>query len=442
MRLSSVVDSFVRLRPRRLAAASLLAALALLVVPAASLGQAGTTWTGQTAAAANDWRSVTYGNGLFVAVSETGTGNRVMTSTDGATWTSRTSAADNEWRSVTFGNGVFVAVSGTGTGNRVMTSPDGITWTSQSSAPDSEWNSITFGNGTFVAVAASGMVDRVMTSTDGVNWTGRTAASNTNFSIWNSVTYGNGLFVAVAEVMFGSSSTVMTSPDGVNWTSQSAAAPLWWKSVTYGDGLFVAVAASGTTNRVMTSPDGITWTSRTAPTGAGWMSVTYGNGLFVAVGFGGNSNRTAMTSETSGGVVPPAPAPQPNPANRTPVLQATVLPSRSTLVSGQPMRVGIRARNTGGGTAESVTSCVTVPSNLVITSAPGARRSGRTACFSMGAVAAGTQATRVVNVRAVGLRPTRVSVRGSVRATGLAAVIARSTSVRITPRPVRARVAG
>ena len=47
----------------------------------------------------------------------------------GDTWTARTSAADNNWIGVTFGNGLFVAVAWSGTGNRVMTSPDGITWT-------------------------------------------------------------------------------------------------------------------------------------------------------------------------------------------------------------------------------------------------------------------------------------------------------------------------
>ena len=82
----------------------------------------GITWTSRTSAADNEWRGITYGNGLFVAVSSTGTGNRVMTSPDGITWTSRTSAADNNWRSVTYGDGLFVAVSVTGTGNRVMTS--------------------------------------------------------------------------------------------------------------------------------------------------------------------------------------------------------------------------------------------------------------------------------------------------------------------------------
>jgi hypothetical protein len=49
-----------------------------------------------------------------------------MTSPDGITWTSRTSAADNAWRSVAYGNGLWVSVAQSGTGNRVMTSGDSI----------------------------------------------------------------------------------------------------------------------------------------------------------------------------------------------------------------------------------------------------------------------------------------------------------------------------
>ena len=49
-------------------------------VPSASGAVTGTDWTIQTSATDNDWYSVTYGNGLFVAVAWTGTGNRVMTS--------------------------------------------------------------------------------------------------------------------------------------------------------------------------------------------------------------------------------------------------------------------------------------------------------------------------------------------------------------------------
>jgi hypothetical protein len=124
----------------------------------------GYLWTIRTSAADNNWRSVTYGNGLFVAVANTGTGNRVMTSPDGANWTIRTSAEDNDWTSVTYGNGLFVAVAYSGTGNRVMTSPDGANWTIRTSAADNDWRGVTYGNGLFVAVANTGTGNRVMTS--------------------------------------------------------------------------------------------------------------------------------------------------------------------------------------------------------------------------------------------------------------------------------------
>lgn len=84
------------------------------------------TWTIRTSAANNNWHSVCWSAelGLFCAVSNTGSGNRVMTSPDGVTWTIRTSAADNGWFSVCWSAelGLFCAVSITGVGNRVMTS--------------------------------------------------------------------------------------------------------------------------------------------------------------------------------------------------------------------------------------------------------------------------------------------------------------------------------
>ncbi|MDZ7744324.1 MAG: hypothetical protein U5K77_00980 [Candidatus Saccharibacteria bacterium] len=50
-----------------------------------------------------------------------------MTSSDGETWTAHAAAEADSWRSVTYGNGTFVAVADDGT-NRVMTSSDGETW--------------------------------------------------------------------------------------------------------------------------------------------------------------------------------------------------------------------------------------------------------------------------------------------------------------------------
>ena len=170
------------------------ASVAASLTPALSLNQ-GVNWEIRTSASDNTWHSVTYGNGLFVAVAYTGTVYRVMTSPDGVTWTSRTSTANNYWSSIIFGNGLFVAVSDNGNGNRVMTSPDGITWTARTSAADNEWQSVTYGNGLFVAVARTGMGNRVMTSPDGITWTIRTSAVDND---WLGVTYGNGLFVAGA----------------------------------------------------------------------------------------------------------------------------------------------------------------------------------------------------------------------------------------------------
>ena len=254
---------------------------AVISAPNISIDQPGTTditnasmvapasvWTPQTASQANSWNSITYGNGLFVAVSSDGA---VMTSPDGITWTAQSAMEANGWTFVTYGNGLFVAVAEGGT-NQVMTSPDGITWTPQTAAEANTWMSVTYGNGLFVAVSGEG---NVMTSPDGITWTARTAAEA---NVWISVTYGNGLFVAVSQT---GTKRVMTSPDGITWTPQTAVTAAW-RSVTYGNGLFVAVASSFI-NRVMTSPNGITWTPQTAAQANQWYSVTYGNGLFVAV---------------------------------------------------------------------------------------------------------------------------------------------------------------
>ena len=76
----------------------------------------------------------------------------------GSVWTIRQSAADNLWYSVCYGNGMFVAVANTGTGNRVMTSPNGIDWTARNAAADNSWRSVCYGNGMFVAVANEALV--------------------------------------------------------------------------------------------------------------------------------------------------------------------------------------------------------------------------------------------------------------------------------------------
>jgi len=242
----------------------------------------GVNWTPQTAQY-NNWSSVTYANGLFVAVYLHAF---VMTSPDGVTWTPQT-APFGGWQSVTYGNGLFVAVAD-GSQN-AMSSPDGVNWSLAQTPPQSyvTWQSVTYGNGLFVAVSSDSS-SLVATSSDGTNWSTYTSSQ---YVRWYSVTYGNGLFVAVNTD--NPSPPVMTSPDGVNWTPQTA--PFgYWDSVTYGNGLFVAVNGGSGGPPIMTSPDGVNWTPSTnAPSGY-WSSVTYGNGLFVCVSAG--TSPSAMTS--------------------------------------------------------------------------------------------------------------------------------------------------
>ncbi len=259
----------------------------------------GTSWTDRNVTSAKDWRSVTYGNGLFVAVNaENSATAAVMTSPDGITWTDRNVTSGKTWTSVTYGNGLFVAVNNVVSATAaVMTSPDGITWTDRNVTSGKLWNSVTYGNGLFVAVNTNGVATAaVMTSPDGITWTDRNVTSGKG---WTSVTYGNGVFVAVNNNGVATAA-VTTSPDGINWTNKNVTSGKGWQSITYGNGLFVAVNDSNSaTAAVMTSPDGITWTDRNVTSAKYWRSVTYGNGLFVAVNSSGSATAAVMTSGKS-----------------------------------------------------------------------------------------------------------------------------------------------
>ena len=256
----------------------------------------GISWTTRNTGIANrSWSSITYGEGIFVAVSwgEVSDGQAgIMTSPDGITWTSINSPAQESWSGIAYGNSIFVVVSYQN-GNKVMTSPDGVTWALGTGGVGNDWAGVAFGNGTFVAVSRTGSGNRVMTSTNGISWTQQTSAADNS---WVSIAYGNGIFVAVAAT--GTGNRVMTSPDGVAWTIQTSAADNDWSGITYGNGMFVAVSASGSGNRVMTSADGITWALQASAADNNWYGVTYGNGIFVAVSVNGTGNQV-MTRSSS-----------------------------------------------------------------------------------------------------------------------------------------------
>lgn len=247
--------------------------------PASAAPPLGNQWAQQTTTADTEWRTVVWGGPTgdqkFVAVGVNG----VMTSLDGVSWTSQDVPANN-WMSVVWAAGKFVAVSSSGA-NSVMTSVDGETWTQPSVAPPlGFWRSVTWGNGLFVAVGDNqpGRTNQLMTSPDGESWTIRTPAGGVTV-VWQSVTWGGPVgqekFVAVASSGAGGTDWAMTSTNGTAWTGRSVTKNQW-KSVVWGGDKFVAVAQAGA-NRAMTSADGETWTlAPSAPPQAGWQSVTWG----------------------------------------------------------------------------------------------------------------------------------------------------------------------
>jgi len=251
----------------------------------------GVDWTTRTSGfGTTDIYGVTYGDGLYIAVGDSG---KLTTSTDGTTWTTRTSGfGSTRIRGVTYGDGLYVAVGDDG---KLTTSTDGITWTTRTSGFGSTTIlGVTYGDGLYVAVGDDG---KLTTSTDGTTWTTRTSGFGTTDI--NGVTYGDGLYVAVG----GYPGTLTTSTDGITWTTRTSGfGSTTILGVTYGDGLYVAVGYSG---KLTTSTDGTTWTTRTSGFGSTAIrGVGYGDGLYVAVGDDGklttSTDGITWTTRTSG----------------------------------------------------------------------------------------------------------------------------------------------
>lgn len=89
-------------------------------------------WSTTRSAADNNWEAACWSPELrlyaCVAISDSGSGTRAMTSADGISWTLRQTPADNSWISICWSAELhlLVAVASSGTGNRVMTSTDGL----------------------------------------------------------------------------------------------------------------------------------------------------------------------------------------------------------------------------------------------------------------------------------------------------------------------------
>jgi hypothetical protein len=233
----------------------------------------GPDWTENSGLPSSGKWSVTFGNGVFVAVKYNSA--VAATSTDGVTWTPRTLSATANWNAITFGNGLFVTVASASTA--ASTSPDGITWTPRVLSGFSPWSGIAYGNGIFVAVAAG--TAGVATSPDGITWTDHTTPNAPD-----TICYGSGIFVGKLQ----SADVASTSPDGITWTRRSLPASITVNvnATVFGNGVFVFFGTGS--NTAITSTDGIIWVVRTLPSVQSWTAAAFGDGIFVALASGSN----------------------------------------------------------------------------------------------------------------------------------------------------------
>lgn len=212
------------------------------------------------------WRSIAYGNGIYVVV---GLDGYTAYSTDGENWTRKTVGTES-WYAIAFGNGKFVAV---GKSRKITTTTDGKTWTTVKQVGTSavgNWLAITYADGKFITSSSEGYG---AISIDGVNWTNMRIASDYTWSL-STIAYGNGRFIA------SGMSNTYKSTDGETWVK--CANHVACNAMTYGAGKFVSVHIE---SGAYSTDNGETWTDVPITGGSyNWLGITYANGLFVAGG--------------------------------------------------------------------------------------------------------------------------------------------------------------
>jgi hypothetical protein len=196
------------------------------------------------------------GSTIYVAVGQSGV---LYSSTNsGSTWTSRTSQfGTSSIYSVAFGNGIFVAVGESG---KISTSTDGITWTARTAnvSTNNLWD-VKYLNGNFVAVGlgAGGGTGGVTTSTDGITWTKRTTPASTSSELL-SVTYGNGYYVAVGS--FNTTAGIY-STNLSTWTGLPTSLAARQVYIDYQNSKFMTWAEANTTGYTTGNNPTSAWTS-------------------------------------------------------------------------------------------------------------------------------------------------------------------------------------
>ena len=142
----------------------------------------GLTWTTSNILySSSAFVDVAFGNQTFVTLAGDGT---VYTSSDGISWSKKRESDGETWRTLTYGNGMFVAFADTAGGDGAMYSINGTGWIKLTGIPNYAWYGSTYGNDLFVAVGSSGASMSASNVSQAVFASGLFSDPNNANSIW------------------------------------------------------------------------------------------------------------------------------------------------------------------------------------------------------------------------------------------------------------------
>jgi hypothetical protein len=260
-------------------------------------------------------RAIEYGNGIWIAVGDSGT---IWTLNTAGTWDNTATLTPPSinsdvlmyrFSSISYGESKGWVVAGdlydtttsTVIGGVTYHSGNGVNWTlvvngsaMGSNIPVSQ---VAFGDGKWVAVGGGAQGTggtHIAVSQDGLTWA--PGVSSQPVAAHNCVTYGNGIWI-IGTNNSSNGNSFLYSYDLVSWNTLPSATPGSYpvgtsiSSACYGNGMFVL----GGGNTYISSDGlnyGIVIGGLTNPT-----SISYGNGIFLFTDDTGNVSRTLLLDE-------------------------------------------------------------------------------------------------------------------------------------------------
>lgn len=252
--------------------------------------------------------AVTYDGSRFIAVGmDYGGGweQTIYTSPDGTFWTERYdsdsgSGSNIRLLDVAYGNGVYVAVGDSGT---IVHSTNGTSWSPVASGTSTTLTGVSYGNGLFVAVGPrfSGDPAISLTSLDGLSWTNRSAGIDLDsWKLLSDVEYCNDRFLGG-----GFYARILHSTDqGQTFTTSMTGDRQTIPAFAYGGGIYFAAGINGDDGDAdinLVSLDGSSWSKVATPAQYDRSAAVYYDGTFITVGDNGSIWQSGSVSASGGG---------------------------------------------------------------------------------------------------------------------------------------------